>query len=293
MNKVVSFLKNKWFILFISILNGAYPLCLCVFAWCLMFYKITFVNTVKFAIVYSVFSVIIALFMFYTRKSLLTTVFNLINMVVFLPCLLLGWGNWAMIIPAAIVTLFGFFTCVMGDTARTVFGTIFLLLYIVFCIGFFLVMNVFRVTTTDTLIEQGVSPSGNFRYYIMNIENKSSGKTALYVEPNTIDKNFYDMIELKTTIKKLVKQANNPTVMNCRWDGDIMYINDEEYFDEKDFVTVENGVPEYNFEGDNWTHTYFEANYPIFEAIHKFVTVVKDKLEELKSGDDAQKLIII
>lgn len=292
MNKVVSFLKNKWFILFISILNGAYPLCLCVFAWCLMFYKITFVNTMKFAIVYSVFSVIIALFMFYTRKSLLTTVFNLINMVVFLPCLLLGWGNWAMIIPAAIVTLFGFFTCVMGDTARTVFGTIFLLLYIVFCIGFFLVMNVFRVTTTDTLIEQGVSPSGNFRYYIMNIENKSSGKTALYVEPNTIDTNFYDMIELKTTIKKLVKQANNPTVMNCRWKGDIMYINDEEYFDEKDFVTMEDGVPEYNFEDDNWTHTYFEANYPIFEAIHKFVTIVKDKLEELKSKDAAHIIIV-
>lgn len=292
MNKVVSFLKNKWFILFISILNGAYPLCLCVFAWCLMFYKITFVNTMKFAIVYSVFSVIIALFMFYTRKSLLTTVFNLINMVVFLPCLLLGWGNWAMIIPAAIVTLFGFFTCVMGDTARTVFGTIFLLLYIVFCIGFFLVMNVFRVTTTDTLIEQGVSPSGNFRYYIMNIENKSSGKTALYVEPNTIDTNFYDMIELKTTIKKLVKQANNPTVMNCRWEGDIMYINDEEYFDEKDFVTMEDGVPEYNFEDDNWTHTYFEANYPIFEAIHKFVTIVKDKLEELKSKDVAHIIIV-
>lgn len=292
MNKVVSFLKNKWFILFISILNGAYPLCLCVFAWCLMFYRITFVNTMKFAIVYSVFSVIIALFMFYTRKSLLTTVFNLINMVVFLPCLLLGWGNWAMIIPAAIVTLFGFFTCVMGDTARTVFGTIFLLLYIVFCIGFFLVMNVFRVTTTDTLIEQGVSPSGNFRYYIMNIENKSSGKTALYVEPNTIDTNFYDMIELKTTIKKLVKQANNPTVMNCRWEGDIMYINDEEYFDEKDFVTMEDGVPEYNFEDDNWTHTYFEANYPIFEAIHKFVTIVKDKLEELKSKDAAHIIIV-
>lgn len=292
MNKVVSFLKNKWFILFISILNGAYPLCLCVFAWCLMFYKITFVNTMKFAIVYSVFSVIIALFMFYTRKSLLTTVFNLINMVVFLPCLLLGWGNWAMIIPAAIVTLFGFFTCVMGDTARTVFGTIFLLLYIVFCIGFFLVMNVFRVTTTDTLIEHGVSPSGNFRYYIMNIENKSSGKTALYVEPNTIDTNFYDMIELKTTIKKLVKQANNPTVMNCRWEGDIMYINDEEYFDEKDFVTMEDGVPEYNFEDDNWTHTYFEANYPIFEAIHKFVTIVKDKLEELKSKDAAHIIIV-
>ena len=66
--------KNKWFILFVSILNGFYTLGLCYFAYAAMFYKIEFTNTVKFAVVYSVISVIVGLFMFYTRKSVLTCV---------------------------------------------------------------------------------------------------------------------------------------------------------------------------------------------------------------------------
>lgn len=269
--------KNKWFILFVSILNGFYTLGLCYFAYAAMFYKIEFTNTVKFAVVYSIISVIVGLFMFYTRKSVLTCVFNILNMFAFLPSLLLAWGNWPLLIPAAIVTLFGFFSCKMNDTVKTVFGTIFLLMYIICCIAFFLIMNVFRVTTVDTVMEQGVSPSGYFRYYVMNIENKSSGKTAVYIEPNTLDIDAFGFLELDTTIKKLVKQANNPTEMNCEWHDDKLYINGEEYFYEGDFVTVKNGQPEYNFLDDNWTHTYFEANYPLFDAIHRIVTIIKNK----------------
>ena len=105
MNKVMKVLKNKWFILFVSILNGVYTAGLLYFAYVAVFYKIEFENTVKFAIVYSVISVIIGLFMYYTRRSALTAVFNILNLVAFLPSLLLSWGNWPLLIPAAIVTL--------------------------------------------------------------------------------------------------------------------------------------------------------------------------------------------
>ncbi len=291
MDKVMKVLKNKWFILFISILNGAYTICLCGFAYAAMFYKIEFVDTVKFAVLYSVFSVVIGLFMFYTRQSALTAVFNILNMFAYLLPLLLDWGNWPLLIPAAIVTLFGFFSCRMNDTVKTVFGTIFLLMYIIGCVAFFLIMNVFRVTTVDTVIESGVSPSGYFRYYVMNVENKSSGKTAVYVEPNCMDIDAAGIVRLNTTIKKLVRQANNPTTMECRWDGDILYINDEEYFYEGDFLEVVDGKPVYNFLDDNWTHTYFEADYPLFAAIHKIYTVIKNKLEDLMS--DGMKIAFI
>ncbi|MBQ8826297.1 MAG: hypothetical protein IJ007_04320 [Oscillospiraceae bacterium] len=280
MGIVMKVLKNKWFIMFVSILNAVYTACLLCLAGAAMIYKIEFVDTMKFAIIYSVFSVIVGLLMYYTRGSFLTSIFNILNMFAFLPLLLLQWGNWPLLIPAAIVTLFNFFTCHMNDTMKTVFGTIFLLLYIVCCVAFFLIMNVFRVTTVDTVMETGVSPSGYFRYYVLNVENKSSGKTAVYVEPNTLDIDVGGVIRLDTTIKKLVKQANNPTTMDCSWAGDKMYINGEEYFSEPDFVTIENGAPVYNFEDDNWTHTYFEANYPLYEAVSKMFTIVKDKLNE-------------
>jgi hypothetical protein len=280
MDNVMKVLKNRWFILFVSILDGAYTLGLIYMAYAALFYEIEFSDTMKFAIVYSALSVVIGLLMFYTRDSLLTCIFAILNMFAFLPSLLLCWGNWPLIVPAAVVTLFGFFSCKMNETVKTVFGTIFLLLYIIGCIAFFLVMNVFRVTTVNTLLENGVSPSGKFRYYVYNEENKSSGKTAVYVEPNTIDIDVYGMISLNTTIKKLVKQANNPTTMECRWDGDLLYINGEEYFDENDYATETFGTIEYNFLDDNWTHTYFDADYPLFDSVHTVVEAVKNKLGE-------------
>lgn len=283
MEILMKVLKNKWFIMFVSILNAVYTACLLLFAGASMFYHIEFVDTMKFAIIYSVFSVIVGLLMYYTRGSFLTSIFNILNMFAFLPLLLLEWGNWPLLIPAAIVTLFNFFSCHMNDTMKTVFGTIFLLLYIVCCVAFFLIMNVFRVTTIDTEIGRGVSPSGYFRYYVLNVENKSSGKTAVYVEPNTLDVEVGDVIRLNTTIKKLVKQANNPTTMDCSWAGTKMYINGQEYFSEDDFLTIENGEPVYNFENDNWTHTYFDANYPLYDAISSLIDIVKEKLTELTS----------
>ena len=288
MNKVMKVLKNKWFILFVSILNGVYTAGLLYFAYVAVFYKIEFENTIRFAIVYSVISVLIGLFMYYTRRSALTAVFNILNLAAFLPSLLLSWGNWPLLIPAAIVTLFGFFSCKMNETVKTVFGTIFLLIYIIGCIIFLLVMNVFVVKTTDTVLESGVSPSGNFRYYVLNVENKSSGKTAVYVEPNTIDIDVMGMFKLDTTIKKLVKQANNPTTMELRWDGDLLYINNEEYFDEKDFYTPENG---YVFTGDNWTHTYFHADYPIFDSIYTMIEAIKKFITKIK-GENAVLMLI-
>lgn len=286
MDKVMKVLKNKWFILFVSILNGIYTAGLLYFAYIAVFYTIEFENTLKFAVIYSIISVIVGLLMYYTRRSALTAVFNILNLVAFLPSLLLNWGNWPLLIPAAIVTLFGFFSCKMNDAVKTVFGTIFLLVYIIGCIIFFLVMNVFMVKTTDTVLESGISPSGNFRYYVVNMENKSSGKTAAYIEPNTLDIDVMGMFKLNTTMKKLVKQANNPTIMELNWNGDLLYINGEEYFDENDFISSEDGALTYNFEDDNWTHTYFEAEYPIFDSINTIVNAAKKFLAKLK-GDEA------
>lgn len=285
MDKVMKVLKNKWFILFVSILNGVYTAGLLYFAYMAVFYTIEFENTVKFAVIYSIISVVVGLLMYYTRRSALTAVFNILNLVAFLPSLLLNWGNWPLLIPAAIVTLFGFFSCKMNDAVKTVFGTIFLLLYIIGCIIFFLVMNVFMVKTTDTVLESGISPSGSFRYYVVNMENKSSGKTAVYIEPNNLDIDVMGMFKLNTTMKKLVKQANNPTTMDLSWDGEILYINNEEYFDEKDFSSEENGVVTYNFEDDNWTHTYFEAEYPIFDSINTIINAAKKFIAKMKGNE--------
>lgn len=284
-------LTNKWFILVVSLLCAAYTIVLCYFAYTVFFYDIVYVDKTKFAILYASVSLLTGLLFFYTRRSFVTCIVSLANMLVFFPTLLLDWGNWPLLIPAAMVTLFGFFCCKMNDTVKTVFGTIFLLLYVLGGIAFFLVMNVFRVTTVDTLLtpEGGIiSPSGNFRCYVLDVQNKSSGKVSVYVEPNKLDQDL-DFIRLETTIKKLVKQAikenrDDALHYDVHWEDDKLFINGEEYFDEDDFLTKEpNGETTYDFADDVWTHTYFDIDYPIFELIDRITKIVSDTL---LSGDD-------
>ena len=298
MEKFKKIVTNKWFILAVSLLCAAYTICLCYFAYAVFFYDIEYIDKVKFAIVYSAVSLLAGLLFFYTRRSFITCIISMVNMAVFFPTLLLDWGNWPLLIPAAMVTLFSFFCCKMNDTMKTVFGTIFLLLYILGGIAFFLIMNVFRVTTVDTLLTPNggiVSDSGNFRCYVLDVQNKSSGKVAVYVQPNKLDKDFLGSIRLNTTIKKLVKQAikenrDDALHYDVHWDSGKLYINGEEYFDEKDFLEeAGSGEMTYNFSEDVWVHTYFDVDYPILELIDSLTKIVSEKL--LSSDEDTSDTV--
>lgn len=296
METIKKILTNKWFILVISCLCAAYTLVLCYFAYAVFFYDIAYADKTKFAIIYTVISILAGLLFFYTRRSFITCIISLANMLVFFPTLLLDWGNWPLIVPAAIVTLFGFFCCKMNDTMKTIFGTIFLLLYVLGGIAFFLVMNVFKVTTVDTLLSAPggiVSPSENFRCYVLDVQNKSSGKVDVYVEPNKLDKDL-DFIVLRTTIKKLVKQAikenrDDALRYDVHWEGEKLYINGEEYFDENDFLEeTPSGEVTYKLTDDVWKHTYFEFDYPIFDLIDRIMRIVSDNLQKLSEKEPSE-----
>ncbi|MGN0665212.1 MAG: hypothetical protein ACI4KF_01665 [Huintestinicola sp.] len=286
MNKFMTVVTNKWFRVFVSLLGAVYSVLLAYFDYIVFFYDIEYTNKKEFAIIVSISSVLICLLFFYTRRSFFTCLFGMVNMVLFFPILLLDWGNWPLILPAALVTLFGFFCCHMNETAKTIFGTIYLLMYILGGIAFFLVMNVFRVTTVDTMIEKGVSPSGAFRYYVLDVQNKSTGKICVYVQPNTldVDKGF---IKLDSTIKKMVKQSPKPCEIECSWEGDTMLINGEPFFHESKYLAVEDGQTVYAIDGGDWSYTFFNLDYPIFDTIEDVkgkLDKLSDKLEEEENG---------
>ncbi len=296
MDNVMKVLKNRWFQAFVSLLGIAYTAMLLYFDYIVFFYNIEYTDRKTFAILASVFSVLVCLLDLYTRHSPITCILAMINMPAFLPLMLLDWGNWPLLVPAFIVTLFGFFCCHMNETAKTIFGTIFLLLYILGGIAFFLVMNVFRVNTVDTLIEQGVSPSGAFRYYVLDVQNKSTGKKCVYIQPNTLDEDK-GFIKLNTTIKKLIKQQSNPVEFDCEWSGTKMIINGEEYFDELRYIGEENGHAVYDIADRGWNYTFFSIDYPIFTTIEnikgkidkisdKKQTTVTTKADEQEKSDD-------
>ncbi|MBP0965225.1 MAG: hypothetical protein J5999_08025 [Oscillospiraceae bacterium] len=228
--------KNKWFIVGVSLLGLLYTAGLLAIDYAVLFYDIQYENKVVFAVVYSIISLLFGLLYFYTRKSFVTSAAAMFNMLFLFPALLLDWGNWPLLIPAIIVTLFTFFACGMGDTAKTIFGTIFLLMYIIGGVAFFLIVNIFNTKTIDTVLEEQVSPDGQYRYILVDVQNQANGKMIVYVEPNTLDKEIGGFLKLRATgYQDMVKQVNRQSgkdeiKLDCQWVGDsTLYINGEHY----------------------------------------------------------------
>ncbi len=266
--------NSKLVEILISLLGIIYSALLVFFAYAAFFYNLEYENKALFAVVGAVISVGICFLDFYTRKSVVTCILGMVNMVLLFPTIVMDFGNWPLIIPAAIVTLFGFFCCHMNETAKTVFGTIFLLMYIIGGLAFYFIFNFFEVNTEDTLIDIQSSPSGAFRSYTLDVQNKASGKYVVYIAPNTLDKD-YKMFRLNTTIKKMVYQVNKPAEMSCRWDGENFYINDEVFFSESEYSAALGGEVIYDFKNKgNWIYTCFDLDYPLSDTINN----IKNKL---------------
>lgn len=266
----------------ISILGVGYSALLIYLAYITFFFDIGYTNRIVFAVVGAVVAVAVCFLDYFTRESKITCILGMLNMVLLFPTLMLDWGNWPLLIPAAIVTLFGFFCCHMNETAKTVFGTLFLLLYIIGGIAFYFVTSFFNVSTVDTLIDTGASPSGAFRYYTLDVQNKASGKLVVYVQPNTLDKDN-GIFSTKTTLKKMICQMNKPAEAVCKWEGENLYINDEIFFTESEYSIKTPAGYTYLLTDSNWTYTYFDLDYPLSETVTKITEKVKEFFDRQKN----------
>jgi hypothetical protein len=235
-----------------------------------------------FAVLYVLFTAASGFIMYYTRKSPITRIISLANVVLLLPIILLDWGNLPHIIPAAILCFFGFFTSGINPTAKTIWGTIFLLLYIVGSVAFYFVWYVFRTTTEDTIIGTETSPSGNFSYYILDIKNNSTGKLDVYMIPTDLNDSAFGCIELDSTLKKRVRQANKPATADCEWRGEELFINNELWFSEADYYEDD----EYVLDDGTWTYTYFEIEYPISILIEQVTDIAGKAVDKLTEGSE-------
>ena len=72
-------------------------------------------------------------------------------------------------------------------TCQDGIGVIYLLLYILGSLAFFMLMSFFTPSTQQTVLENGTSPSGAYRYEIIQTDDSSGGNVAVHVEPNDRD----------------------------------------------------------------------------------------------------------
>lgn len=137
-------------------------------------------------------SIIALVAMLYTRNQILTRLVSFFILPIMLPVVILYFGEWELILPIMITGASILLFSGAGEGAKTAWGTITILLYIFGALGYFLFTSFFVATAQETVIESGISPSGKYRYSVVNTEDSSNGSTTVYVEPNYADEFYFN-----------------------------------------------------------------------------------------------------
>ena len=185
-----NFLGNIWTKRVVAVLSLLYALAVCRLCYFSIFYEIHVRDRVSLCLTVTVVSIIALVAMLYTRKQVITRIASFIILPAMLPVVLLYFGEWEMIIPIIITGVTILLLSGAGEGGKTAVGTIVLLMYIFGALGYFVFTSFFVSSAKETLVEKGTSPSGRYRYTVINTEDTSNGSTAVYVEPNYADEDF-------------------------------------------------------------------------------------------------------
>lgn len=185
-----NFLGNIWTKRVVAVLSLLYALAVCRLCYFSIFYEIHVRDKVSLCLTVTVVSIIALVAMLYTRKQVITRIASFMILPAMLPVVLLYFGEWGMIIPIIITGVTILLLSGAGEGGKTAVGTIVLLMYIFGALGYFVFTSFFVSAAKETLVEKGTSPSGRYRYTVINTEDTSNGSTAVYVEPNYADEDF-------------------------------------------------------------------------------------------------------
>ena len=175
---------NIWRRRLASLVGAGYLALMCWFSYLVIFYDFTATNKFLFCLTLCAVSFAALSAMLYSRFQILTSILLLPAI---LPQILLCFGQWELILPIAVTSLIIFFLSGAGETVKTVFGVIYLLLYVLGSLAFFMLMSFFTPSTQQTILENGESPSGAYRYEIIQTDDSSGGNVAVHIEPNDRD----------------------------------------------------------------------------------------------------------
>ena len=142
------------------------------------------------AVALSLIGILVIASMLYSRGHFLTKFSCMLLLPSLLPAVLLNFHEWALIVPLTVTCLLMFFFSGVAETPKTIFGTVYLLLYVLGSLGYFLAVSLLSTASVSTIIESRVSDSGSYRYSLINTEDSSGGSTKIQISPNDMDINF-------------------------------------------------------------------------------------------------------
>ena len=192
------FFANVWTKRVVAVLSIVYMLFVCRLCYFSIFYDMHINDRVSTCLAVSGVSLAALIIMLYTRHQILTRIASFVILPAMLPVVLLYFGEWGLIIPIIVTGIIILLLSGAGEGIKTALATIILLMYIFGALGYFLFSTFFVASVKEQVVDTGVSPSGTYRYRVVNTEDTSNGSTAVYVEPNYADvKNTFATFTLK------------------------------------------------------------------------------------------------
>ncbi len=208
---MVKFFSNKWTKRVVSLLSPVYTALVLIFAYFSIFYTLEVRDPKQVCLMLSAVSLFALVIMLYTRETLLTKLCSLLLLPAMVLPVLCFFGQWEVLIPPFVVALIIFFFSGLGETAKTIWGTIFLLIYLIGSLIYFMATSMFAPSTVTTTVQSGLSPSGIYRYQVTETIDSSNGATKVTVETTALDRD-YDLVVFK--IKGLYKDVKIERPLN-------------------------------------------------------------------------------
>lgn len=153
MDKFLKFIKNRWFLFGISFLSLIYVYFLG---------KVTLLtftsypeveNMTTLMIMYVFVNFLFAVLMFFTRKQVPTIITALIIPLESFLLMIVGFGQWHIILPPVAVSAVIFLACGVGESYKTVVGTLFLMMFVVGGLVYSVFLN-FGISVNYVLVDQ-------------------------------------------------------------------------------------------------------------------------------------------
>lgn len=125
--------------------------------------------------------------MIFTRRQFLTRFSIMAAMPFFFPIVLFNYHYMVLIVPLGLTGVVTFFANGAKEGTKTILGTIYLMIYVLGAFCYFNVIDMLQTSSVETVIEQGISPSGAYRYAVIEVQDTANGNTYVSMEPNTYD----------------------------------------------------------------------------------------------------------
>lgn len=193
LDNLLKFFKNVWFKRAVAVICWVYTGITIWVAYLSFGYYFDFDNPRSLFVLYLFVNVAAMGLMILSRKQVITQINAYVLPLAVFVLVILGFGNWYMVIPPAVVAVVLFFANSSNETLKTVVGTMYLLLYVIGIVGYITAqMFMGRLTFTDVDLNnrdksyEKVSPSGGYRI-VRYLETDGDRKLQRYYIEKTED----------------------------------------------------------------------------------------------------------